>query len=279
MFSHFTLGTNDLSRAQGFYLVLMDTLGLVLIESKHERGYAMFGPLDHSFPHLFINTPFDNLPATCSNGFHIAFNAPNKETVDRFHTVAIVNGGYDEGPPGIRNPGIQKYAPDYYAAYVRDPDGNKLQAVCYTNGRGNGRRVGYTGNFISHITLGCADLRRERSFYQAVLTPLGYAELPEASNGDGATFGIEGYEGYETPVIFVQPTFHNKPVTRGNGTHTALHARSRNAVQQFYAAAQANGGTCEGPPGLRPHYSEHYYAAYVRDAVGNKLQAVYRGKE
>ena len=62
------------------------------------------------------------------NGVHVAFQAPDRETVRRFHKTAIENGGADEGPPGIRN----QYKANYYGAFVRDLDGNKIEAVTYT---------------------------------------------------------------------------------------------------------------------------------------------------
>jgi len=78
-------------------------------------------------PRIFIYYPFDERPATWGNGTHVAFIANSRAAVDEFHKAALTNGGFDEGAPGIR----KEYKPDYYAAYVRDPDGNKLQAVCY----------------------------------------------------------------------------------------------------------------------------------------------------
>jgi catechol 2,3-dioxygenase-like lactoylglutathione lyase family enzyme len=70
----------------------------------------------------------DGLRATPGNGAHIAFQAPDRETVRRFHEVAIANGGTDEGRPGIRG----NYNANYYGAFVRDLDGNKIEAVTYT---------------------------------------------------------------------------------------------------------------------------------------------------
>ena len=224
----------------------------------------MLLPINAS-PHLFITRPFDGLPATWSNGFHIAFQAHDTQSVERFYAAALAHDGLDEGAPGWRS----HYAKDYYAAYVRDPDGNKLQAVCYTQGR----TAGATGDLISHITIGHFDLEREQRFYSAVLGELGLIEIPEEGDFETAAFGLTGCE---LPVVYVQPTFDGRPSTWGNGTHTAFTATSRAAVDRFHVAALANGGTCDGPPGLRSHYSPHYYAAYVRDSVGNKLQAVCR---
>ena len=272
MFSHFTLGSNDLIRSREFYTPVMDVLNQTLIETAPERGYLMYGPTnrsgDHPHPHLFISRPFDGLPATWSNGFHIAFNAPEKGAVERFYEVALSAGGSDEGTPGLRS----HYAEDYYAAYVRDPDGNKLQAVCYLNGR----RCGGIGDVISHITIGHGNLARDRLFYLACLAALGYVEIPEEGDFDSAGFGIADCE---LPVVYIQPTYDGRATTWGNGVHSAFIAPSRQAVSDFHRAALDSGGSCDGPPGLRPHYSEHYYAAYVRDPSGNKLQAVCRQRE
>ncbi|WP_282610394.1 VOC family protein [Pelagibius sp. Alg239-R121] len=268
MFSHFTLGSNDLKRSERFYDAVMASLCQTLIAGDPNDSYLMFAPADQRYPHLFVCRPFDGLPATWSNGFHIAFNAPDKETVDQFHTAAMAAGGYDEGAPGIR----PDYDQDYYGAYVRDPDGNKLQAVCYTAGR----RAGSTGDVVSHITIGHADLERERAFYSAILTALGIAELPEEGDDESTAFGLTGFD---LPVLYLQPAFDGRPATWGNGTHTAFAAPSRAAVNRFHAAGLAHGGVCDGAPGLRPQYSQHYYAAYLRDAVGNKLQAVCRNPE
>ena len=76
------------------------------------------------------------------------------------------------------------------------------------------------------------------------------------------------------PKLFIGPAFDGAPATNGNGTHIAFIAKTRAAVDAFYAAALENGGSDEGPPGLRPHYHPAYYGAYVRDPDGNKIQAV-----
>ena len=75
-----------------------------------------------------VERPVDGLPAAPGNGIHIAFQAPDRETVRRFFESALANGGADEGAPGIR----ANYNANYYAAFIRDPDGNKIEAVTYT---------------------------------------------------------------------------------------------------------------------------------------------------
>ncbi len=123
MFSHVTLGTDHLDRARRFYTAVMPTLGIG--EPFQLPGALVFGELVG--PKLFIGRPFDGGAAGHGNGQHVALLAPSRAAVDAFHAAALANGGSDEGAPGLR----PHYHADYYAAYVRDPDGNKLQAVCH----------------------------------------------------------------------------------------------------------------------------------------------------
>lgn len=122
---------------------------------------------------------------------------------------------------------------------------------------------------FSHVTLGTNDIDRARAFYVPVMATLGLSE-PFAMPG-GVVFGdLAGAK------LFIGPPFDRAAATHGNGEHVALLAPDRDAVDSFHAAALANGGSCEGPPGLRPHYHAHYYAAYVRDPDGNKLSAFFK---
>ncbi len=123
MFSHITIGTNDLERARRFYDPVMATLGLAAPFAL--PGTLIFGSM--TGPKLFVVTPFDGNPASTGNGTHAAFIAADRAAVDAFHQAALAHGGSDEGAPGLR----PHYHPHYYGAYVRDPDGNKLQAVCH----------------------------------------------------------------------------------------------------------------------------------------------------
>ncbi|MEP3889455.1 MAG: VOC family protein [Hellea sp.] len=125
MFSHVTLGTNDWSRAEIFWDAVANTLKLPLL-FKYDGGGA-FGSLTGQ--KVIIGPAFDGQTATHGNGTHIAFLVPDRKTVDKFHAVAIEHGGQDEGPPGLR----PQYHKNYYGAYVRDPDGNKIQAVCHSS--------------------------------------------------------------------------------------------------------------------------------------------------
>ena len=124
MFSHVTLGSNDLDRARSFYAPVMGMLGLT--EPFQAPGMIVYGDL--TGPKLFIVPPFDGREATTGNGTHVALLAASRAAVDAFHAAALAHGGTDEGAPGLR----PHYHPNYYGAYVRDPEGNKLQAVCHS---------------------------------------------------------------------------------------------------------------------------------------------------
>lgn len=128
MFSHVTLGTNDMARARVFYDAVLTTLGLKRLADFGEAGIAYGRPGEHdALVPFWVLTPFDRGRATFGNGTHVALLAPSRAAVDAFHAAALAEGGSDEGRPGLR----PAYHAHYYGAYVRDPDGNKLQAVCH----------------------------------------------------------------------------------------------------------------------------------------------------
>lgn len=121
-FLYLTLGTNDLARAARFYDAALAPLGLVRRATKDsEIGY---GFAEDRRTRLWITQPFDGRPATVGNGSMPALLAPSQGAVRAFHDAALAHGGSDEGAPGLR-----PFGPAFFAAYVRDPDGNKLSAV------------------------------------------------------------------------------------------------------------------------------------------------------
>ena len=123
MYSHVTVGTNDMTRARSFYAPVMAALGKQsFTEGAHHTGYG-----DAGGEQFWVLSPFDGKSASVGNGSHVAFLAVDRAMVDAFHAAALASGGADEGAPGPR----PHYHPNYYGAYVRDPDGNELQAVCH----------------------------------------------------------------------------------------------------------------------------------------------------
>ncbi len=123
MLLYVTLGTNDLTRSARFYDAVLAALGYERrVTEADEIGYATSG--DHRC-RLWVTKPYDGKSATFGNGTTMAIEAPSRAAVDAFHKAGLANGGTDEGPPGLR-----PFHPNFYAAFVRDPDGNKLAAVC-----------------------------------------------------------------------------------------------------------------------------------------------------
>lgn len=118
--SHVSLGTNDYKRAKAFYDAVLATLQI-----KCMGDYDVVAGYGRELPEFWIGQPHDGGRAAPGNGTHVCFSASSKEEVDAFHAQALVAGGSDDGPPGLR----PEYMPNYYAAFVRDPDGNKIEAV------------------------------------------------------------------------------------------------------------------------------------------------------
>jgi catechol 2,3-dioxygenase-like lactoylglutathione lyase family enzyme len=124
MFVYATLGVNDFARAIAFYDAVMATID-VARAPDWEDGYAGWGVPYAQGSGLWICKPFDERAQHPGNGNMLAFRANNQDQVKAFHSAALKHGGTDEGAPGLR----PQYGPDFYACYVRDPDGNKLACV------------------------------------------------------------------------------------------------------------------------------------------------------
>lgn len=123
MLLYITLGTSDLDRARRFYDAVMPTLGLTFVHADDtEFGFSRPGEARTRF---WVTKPFDGNPATIGNGSLVALEAESRAAVDAFYHAALAHDGTDEGGPGLR-----PYHAHFYACYVRDPDGNKLSAVC-----------------------------------------------------------------------------------------------------------------------------------------------------
>jgi catechol 2,3-dioxygenase-like lactoylglutathione lyase family enzyme len=131
-------------------------------------------------------------------------------------------------------------------------------------------------SMIDHMGICPSDIERARRFYDAALRPLGISNVMEvAAEQSGGYHGI-GYGAGLKPVFWLS---HDKrrAISLAKitvGVHVAFTANSRAAVDAFYAAAMAEGGTDNGPPGLRPHYHPAYYAAFVIDPDGVNVEAV-----
>lgn len=124
MFSHIMLGARDLEKMVDFYDCVLTPLALQR-DFRTETGVdagVIWKSGDRRWPQFALRKPINGLPATWGNGVQISFAAPSRSAVNDAWEAAIRMGGISEGSPGVR----PRYAADFYAAYCRDPEGNKL---------------------------------------------------------------------------------------------------------------------------------------------------------
>ncbi len=123
---------------------------------------------------------------------------------------------------------------------------------------------------LHHLSFAVTDLARSAAFYDATLAPLGYVRVWADSTAVG--YGVS--DGEDQFAIKLRPSNSGVP---GDGFHAAFAAPSREAVRQFFDAARAHGGTDNGGSGLHPEYGPDYFAAFVIDPDGYRIEAVIIG--
>jgi catechol 2,3-dioxygenase-like lactoylglutathione lyase family enzyme len=119
MLDHVTIGVGDIERAKEFYDRALQPLGITRLYAEGAT-FAGYGANDKAFFWIGLR----DMPQT---GAHIAFSTQTREAVDAFHAAALAAGGRDNGQPGLR----PHYHPNYYGAFVLDPDGHNIEAVCH----------------------------------------------------------------------------------------------------------------------------------------------------
>jgi catechol 2,3-dioxygenase-like lactoylglutathione lyase family enzyme len=127
MYSHITIGSRDFVRARAFYDAVFPVIGWKRFFESEELGALGYSENPPRPPQFWVLKPIDGKPASVGNGITIAFEVMERAHVDAFHKAALAAGASDEGAPGLR----PHYHRNYYGAYVRDPDGNKLCVVCH----------------------------------------------------------------------------------------------------------------------------------------------------
>jgi len=120
---------------------------------------------------------------------------------------------------------------------------------------------------IDHISIAVRDLNKAETFYSAVLKTLGFAKMREWPD---AAIGF----GKKHPEFWINKRAGMPRIAEDSGVHICLRAPDTASVDAFHAAALQAGGSSDGEPGLRPHYNLRYYAAFVRDLDGNRIEAV-----
>ena len=126
MIDHVSVAVRDLAKATRFYETVLAAIGIVKIESR--AATVGFGK---TYPEFWINLRADLPAVPPDSGAHVCFRARSTELVDAFHTAALAAGGSSDGEPGYR----PSHGDGYYAAFIRDPDGNRIEAVTFVGAK------------------------------------------------------------------------------------------------------------------------------------------------
>ena len=123
MIDHISIAVRNLKSAEAFYTALLAPLGMIKLREWPDAavGYGK------KYPEFWINKRAGMDAVASESGVHICLRAPDSASVDAFHAAALASGGTSDGTPGLR----QKYHGNYYAAFIRDPDGNRIEAVTF----------------------------------------------------------------------------------------------------------------------------------------------------
>jgi catechol 2,3-dioxygenase-like lactoylglutathione lyase family enzyme len=240
---HVTIRVSDLETSLRFY-----DRAFSLLEFEGERYDSELG---HEWEDFAISpTDADHPPA---HGLHIGFAARSREQIDAWWAAMRDDGAPADGPPGPR----PEYGPDYYGAFVRDPDGNSVEAVRHGTTRDDGW-------LIDHLWIRVRDLAASAAFYRAIAPPTGLRvkELPDR---------VQLVAGRETFSILEGPATEH--------LHLALGVPDQESVGAFHAAGLTAGGRDNGAPGERPVYHPGYYGAFLLDPDGNNVEAVFHDRQ
>jgi catechol 2,3-dioxygenase-like lactoylglutathione lyase family enzyme len=242
VFDHVTIRVSDLEASRRFYELALAQLG-------YDEPFR--GPHFFEWEDLSISTARDDRPRT--RNLHLALVGSSREAVDAWWRAMTAAGHPNDGEPGPR----PQYTPDYYGAFVRDPDGNSVEAVH------KGPRTGQ--NRIDHLWIRVRDLVESRLFYETVAPVVGLRVV----DGDAYRFHVRG----ETRSFAL---VQDAPATEH--VHLAFPARDRAMVEEFHRAALDAGFRDNGAPGERAEYHPGYYGAYVLDPDGHNVEAVFHDR-
>ena len=239
---HVTIRVADLARSRGFYDRVFTLIGFA-----GERHGSSFG---HEWDDFSIVQADAAQPPT--HRLHIGFATPSRAQVDEWWQGMREAGAPDDGPPALQ----PQYGPDYYGAFVTDPDGNSVEAVTHESTRDD-------GGVIDHLWIRVHDLAVAAAFYRAVALTVGL-RVNEGEGRVGFDAGPETFTLLEGPV-----TEH---------LHLAFGVDSRQAVAAFHEAGLRAGGQDNGQPGERPIYHPGYWGAFIVDPDGNNVEAVFHDR-
>jgi catechol 2,3-dioxygenase-like lactoylglutathione lyase family enzyme len=237
MFDHVTIRVADRRSSERFYDTVLRALAID--PSYRTRTVSEWGD--------FLLTEADEAhPPT--RRLHIAFVAPSRAHVDGFWRAGTELGYPDAGPPGPR----PQYREDYYGAFLRDVDGNSVEAVHH----GALRR----GGVVDHLWMRVRDLAAAARFYATIAPYCGLRARDAGAN--------------RVQLVGSSGSFSLVPGPPTEYLHLAFPTGDDADVARFHRAAIDAGYRSHGPPGERPRYHRGYYAAYVLDPDGNNIELV-----
>ncbi len=239
MFDHVTIRASDRDASERFYNTVLEALGID--ESYRTRLFSEWR--DFSLAQADAEHP-------PTQRLHIAFVSPTREQVDGFWRAGVDAGYRDDGPPGPR----PQYRPEYYGAFLLDPDGNSAEAVHHDALR--------RGGIIDHLWIRVADLDASRAFY-ATIAPHANLHLRH-----------DGPDRVQYASTITAGSFSLVPGEPTRNLHMAFPSRDDGAIEAFHDAALARGYRSNGKPGERPQYHPGYFAAYVLDPDSNNIELV-----
>ena len=243
VFDHVGLRVDDLETSRRCYELALAELGY---------GEPYRGPDLFEWEDIAISAARNDRPAT--RNLHLALVASSREQVDAWWRAMTDAGHPDDGEPGPR----PQYSPSYYGAFVRDPDGNNLEAVHHAEPREGENR-------LDHLWIRVRDLTESRLFYETVAPTVGL----RVRDGDERRFHVTSGK---RSFALVQ----DEPVTEN--VHLAFPAADQATVESFHCAAVDAGFRDNGGPGERPEYHAGYYGAFVLDPDGNNIEAVFHDR-
>lgn len=240
---HVTFRVQDLEESRTFYDRVFELLAF-----DGKRYDSSFG---FEWGDFSLAPAEPDHPAT--SGVHIAFSADSHEQIDNWWKALTEAGYTDRGAPGPR----PQYSPGYYGAFVRDLDGNSVEAVQHES------TVTRPG-LIDHLWIRVPDLERARQFYIEVAPTLDLRLTDRGARihlrATGASFAL----------------LEGEPLSKN--LHLAIGINSVAEIAEFHRQALAAGGTDNGGPGERPHYHPGYYGAFILDPAGTNLEAVFHDR-
>ena len=243
VFDHVTIRVSDLTEARRCYGLALGSL-----------GYGEPASDDHFYEWEDFSVSEASIEKPQTRNLHIAFVAHSREEVDAWWRTMTGAGYRDDGSPGPR----PQYSPSYYGAFVRDSDGNSVEAV-------HRERRSEAENRIDHLWVRVRDLAASRRFYEAVASTVGL----RLHGGPGNRFHVAG-GGRSFALVREDPVTEN--------VHLAFPATDLQTVEAFHGAALAAGAPDNGAPGERPEYHPGYFGAFALDPDGNNVEAVYHDR-